>query len=257
MSEIIRWKTIKEPREKYLVEYDPANKPSHFAFLSLTFWEEAEKDVIVSAMETEASVWLSRYAVPIMVSSYDKCGDLIDLKPAKECNHLMTFVAPSSGDLVSSWKLVKDGELPSEQTTAEYFHKVYSGLPCITREEVQQKQDQERVGLRIGLALLFLWLVIIPATLAFLGWRNPTVSFLAFLYSFSKAAIQALKLLGKWPESAAEKAHAAEDLKMRHHHYHCERNPEGFQRLKIENFERESEDEIRKEADALKKARNS
>jgi hypothetical protein len=174
MSEIIRWKTIKEPREKYFVEYDPANKCSHFALLSLTFWEEAEKDAVVSAMETEASVWLSRYAVPIMVSSFDKRGDLIDLKPVKDCNHLMAFIAPSSGDLISRWKLMKDGELPFEQTTAEYFHKVYLGLPSTTREEILQKQDQERAGLKIGLALLFLWLVIIPTALAWIQVGSAT-----------------------------------------------------------------------------------
>jgi hypothetical protein len=42
---------------------------------------------------------------------------------------------------------------------------------------------------------------------------------------------------------------------MRHHHYHCERNPEGFLRLKQENVERESREEIQREANSLKRGR--
>lgn len=34
---------------------------------------------------------------------------------------------------------------------------------------------------------------------------------------------------------------------MRHHHYHCKRNPDGFMRLKVENIEREEIDRIREE----------
>jgi len=39
---------------------------------------------------------------------------------------------------------------------------------------------------------------------------------------------------------------------MEHYHYHCERNPEGFLRLKLENFEREEREQIQNEAKALK-----
>jgi hypothetical protein len=40
---------------------------------------------------------------------------------------------------------------------------------------------------------------------------------------------------------------------MRHHHYHCERNPEGFERLKLENFERWAREEVHAEAKSLKR----
>ncbi len=39
---------------------------------------------------------------------------------------------------------------------------------------------------------------------------------------------------------------------MRHYFYHCERNPEGFARLKVENFEREAKEQTLKEAEALR-----
>jgi hypothetical protein len=40
---------------------------------------------------------------------------------------------------------------------------------------------------------------------------------------------------------------------MRHHHYHCRRNPEAFERLKAENFRREEIERTNAEALALKK----
>ena len=39
---------------------------------------------------------------------------------------------------------------------------------------------------------------------------------------------------------------------MNHYFYHCERNPEGFMRLKVENFEREAKERTLKEVEALR-----
>jgi hypothetical protein len=39
---------------------------------------------------------------------------------------------------------------------------------------------------------------------------------------------------------------------MSHYFYHCERNPDGFARLKVENFEREAKERILKEVEALR-----
>jgi len=55
--------------------------------------------------------------------------------------------------------------------------------------------------------------------------------------------------------SQREKQEAERNLKMSHYFYHCERNPEGFNRLKIENFEREAIEGTRKEAEELRKTR--
>ncbi len=57
--------------------------------------------------------------------------------------------------------------------------------------------------------------------------------------------------MDKWPKSKAEVQKEAEEARMRHHHYHCERNPEGFQRLKLENFERWAREDIQNEAKNL------
>ena len=71
-------------------------------------------------------------------------------------------------------------------------------------------------------------------------------------YAFVKAATQALRLTGHLPKSTRQQQKEAEELKMRHHHYHCARNPEAFERLKAENFRREEIERTKAEALALK-----
>jgi hypothetical protein len=49
-----------------------------------------------------------------------------------------------------------------------------------------------------------------------------------------------------------EKEKAEKDLRMRHYYYHCEQNPEGFNRLKIENFERDAIKQTHLEAEEIR-----
>jgi len=60
-----------------------------------------------------------------------------------------------------------------------------------------------------------------------------------------------LKIWARTKRSPAELAEAKKKSKMEHYYYHCERNPAGFLRLKGENFESDSRERVRKEADEL------
>jgi hypothetical protein len=104
--------------------------------------------------------------------------------------------------------------------------------------------------------MLFVWLVVIPAAIAVIEYNAPKwLAYLGLAYSLTKAYIELLKLRGEWPKTADDHAKEEEQRRMEHHHYHCERNPEAFERLKMENFERESRAEIQREAAQLKAAR--
>jgi hypothetical protein len=72
------------------------------------------------------------------------------------------------------------------------------------------------------------------------------------IYAFVKATTQALRLTGRLPRSKREREKETKESKMRHYAYHCERNPEAFERLKLENFEREAIEKTKAEAAALK-----
>jgi hypothetical protein len=68
---------------------------------------------------------------------------------------------------------------------------------------------------------------------------------------FGKSSIKWLKLAGYLKPSAIEKKRAEEQLKKDHYHYHCEKNPEGFMKLKIENFDREAKERTNAEMKEL------
>jgi hypothetical protein len=96
--------------------------------------------------------------------------------------------------------------------------------------------------------------VVVPAGVAVLEWWSDWLGLLVLVYSLYKAVEKALRLLGKWPKPKTELQKEAEEARMRHHHYHCERNPDGFQRLKLENFERWAREDTQNEAQALRRS---
>ena len=100
---------------------------------------------------------------------------------------------------------------------------------------------------------MFAWAVAVPAGFALLEFNGPIwLTRLTLGYALLGAYIEALKLLGWWAKTQAGLARESEDRKMRHHHYHCQRNPEAFERLKRENIERETRDQTLREAAGLK-----
>ena len=106
--------------------------------------------------------------------------------------------------------------------------------------------------MRLGWWIVFVWAVVVPAGVAILEWWSDWLGVVVLVYSLYKAIEKALRLMGRWPKSKAEAQKEAEEARMCHHHYHCERNPEGFERLKLENFERWAREDIQKEANALR-----
>ena len=98
----------------------------------------------------------------------------------------------------------------------------------------------------------FGWAVVVPAAIATLGFFNVFyVGAVVLFYSFYRAIRKALKLLGITEYSEAEKEKIGADLEMRHHHYHCKRNPAGFERLRDENFMNDERAQIQQESQEL------
>ena len=184
-----------------------------------------------------------------MASAFDAKGDLISLKPS---NHLMGR-KNELGQMDKLWGLFESKELPPLSSDA--LRAIYHDIPFRTSEEIREAADRslkrKKLGFRIALALLIFWLVVIPVTIELLGVANPVMNGLELIYSLRKAFVQLMKLLGKWPESRKEKEQSERQRRMDHYFWHCERNPEGFHRLKIENFERKEREQTVREAAAL------
>jgi hypothetical protein len=250
-SDEIRFEPIKEGRELYFVEYYPPAPKERFATLGLTFLDELELEGVANAMEDEFFQWIQRYPLPVMVSAFDQNGDLYNLEGVKGFSHIIGYPA-SDGSIIKQWKLIKDEDLPDKALDKNHLITVYQDVPFTKQSEIKKDWEKRAKRVRTGWYIVFVWAVIVPAFIAWLGWASPLVSWMAMLYAWFQAYVKGMKLAGKWPKTQHEKDDERERVEMEHHHYHCKENPEGFLRLKVENLEKWEREKIQKDFDKLR-----
>lgn len=246
----------KEHRGDYYVSYQPADARFRFASVQLTFLVN-DRDVtdVKAAMERELQSWLSRFRVPVRVSSYDAKDDLIHVAPEFAQSHLAGYLDQQTGQIIQWWDFPQESEFPAEQMDAGYLARVYEGVPFRLQEEVRRKALREtRMQGRSASIALFL-MVGVPVLIemvslgvAWLGCVLAGISISVGLYKLGKT-------MGWIKPTQRDKEKAEKDLKMKHYYYHCEQNPEGFNRLKIENLGREVIRRNHAEADAIREQR--
>ncbi len=242
---------IKEHRGTYFVHYSPAGAGQYFALLTLVFLRDEEVSEIAKLMEQECTIWMQRYQVPIMVSAFDDADNLIGVKEIRGCDHLIGVLEDEKP--VYHWELLKDEEFPWGPLHESYLLDIYTDVPYTSAEERREKILAQFRAERKLFFVIAMWGIVVPAAVGIIGLTNPILGVVIVIYAVGKATYHALKMLGYVKKSKADKQKDAEELRMRHHHYHCERNPEGFMRLKAENFEREAQERTRKEAEEIKR----
>lgn len=244
---------IKEHRGDYYVSYQPADLRSRFASVQLTFLGNGH-DVadVKAAMERELKSWLSRFRVPVTVSSYDAKDDLIHVAPEFAQSHLAGYVDPQTGQIIQWWGFPLGDEFPSGQMDEGYLARAYEGVPFRLQEEVRQKALRETRMLGRSASIALFLIVGVPVLIEIVslgvGWLGGVLAGISIgvgLYKLGKA-------MGWIKPTQRDKEKAEKDLKMKHYFYHCEQNPEGFNRLKFENFEREAIRLNHDEADAIR-----
>lgn len=246
------FESLKESRGWYFVEYAPPVSLSPFANVQLTILSDTDvtkSSKIVSAMEDELSFWLARYDVPLMISAFDSKGDLISLGSS---SHLMGR-RNKLGEVDKIWGFFEKQELPD--LGPEALRSIYHDIPFRTAEQLRLETEhgdkRTKRGILISVALLITWLVVIPVTIELLGAANPVIGYIVLIYSLFKAFVQLMKLLDKWPTGKREKEQSERNRRLEHYFWHCERNPEGFERLKNENFDQEEREKTARKASEL------
>lgn len=168
-------------------------------------------------------------------------------------SHLIAFKKKETSELETHWRLLKDEEIPDTALDIDYLRSVFSEIPFQTSTELRKQAESTARQLRAGWYLVFNWAVVVPALVALVSFFSPKwLAVIVLIYSLYKASIKGLRLTGRLPTPDREKAEQEKQRIMRHHHYHCELNPEGFQRLKLENFERWEREDIQREAEGLR-----
>ena len=252
-EEKIYFSKIKEGRADYFVEYRPPISGWRFATLQLVYPKLVELAQVAEAMEREAATWHSRYPVPVMVSAFNEVGDLVRLNGVRSEHSLIAFTDSEGGQLQFHWRLLSDDEIPSHALDRQFLLKTYSDVGFRTQAQVDADAESYSKNLRVGRLMVLLWFGVGPVSFLILEFFGPTwLATTIFSIGLYKGFVTIQKLRGKWKKSASELAKEEEERRMGHHHYHCERNPEGFLRLKLENFEREQREDIRRESESLR-----
>jgi hypothetical protein len=250
-NEQIFWGVVKELRKDYFVEYRPPFEGHKFATLQLTFLGRVEFSYIAEAMELEAAKWHQRYPLPIMISAFDNAGDLVHLEPTRSDHHLIVFGNPE-GVLELHWRRVADEELPTDALNRDLMLELFSDVPRKTQTEVSSNAKTHARQIRLAKFIVLMWAGIGPAAWLVIEFLGPGwLAAIIFVYGIWHAVVNILKLAGKWSKSESELIEEAEDLLMRHHHYHCKRNPGGFERLKIENCRNDQRKKVLEDARSL------
>lgn len=249
------FKTLKEHRGSYFVQYTPVQTGYRFASLVLVFLEKPIREEIPAIMEQECKVWIQRYPVPLMTTACDDNDDVISLGDEIGCNYL--FALPEKDTVAFHWRMLRDDEFSSGAWEENRLLEIYKDVPWTTQAERSQNAASFSRSIRLSLVIIALWTVMVPVAVTLVGFASPILGWLIIIYSVSKAVWEALKMLGYVSRSKREKRKDEEELRMKHHHYHCERNPEGFKRLKAENFERDTREQTHREAEELKRLQSS
>lgn len=248
----IHFGSLKEDRGWFFVEYSPPMANYRFSLLQLCIVEDRDAQAVALAMESEAKEWLRRYPVPVMATAFSADGTVFPLKGVRPIDNLMAWLDPRDSQPVLRWELVKNEVLPDIALDRRFLEGIFAGVPSKTGAEIQAQVAKDVAARKAGWWLVFVWAVVVPLGVAVLEWWSDLLALVVLGYAFVKAAVGALRLTGRLPKSTRQREKEAEDLRMRHHHYHCERNPEAFARLKAENFRREEIARTRAEALGLK-----
>jgi hypothetical protein len=247
-DDIVR-STIKEDRGDYFVSYRPADRHLPFANISVTFPVlDPELSQVRQAMLHEMRHWLSRFDIPVMITSFDIEDSIITVHDESDTCHLMAFIEPSTGATTQRWGLFRNDEIPDELCQPAHRTRMYAGVPTQSRRQVRKKAErQARMTGRV-LRPLLLTMVGFPVAIELVAlgvnWLGHVLAALSI-----GTGIWKLALALRWRKPTKREAdNTAMEGKMKHCLHHCERNPDAFARLKAENFRHDIMEATRKEA---------
>jgi hypothetical protein len=133
------------------------------------------------------------------------------------------------------------------------LREIYFDIPFKTEQQRQLSIDQNLSKMhrnaRATKFIVLFWFVVVPACTALFEYFGPAwLGLVVLIYALWKSFQEWRKFTGRKVQSEREKLEAEKKSKSDHYFYHCERNSEGFLRLKLENFERDAREKTRREA---------
>lgn len=225
-------------RNRYTVDYNFADALTPFSAVQLEYPTECEESDIIKDIEAEFKIWIEKFPIPIFAAAFNSNGELIDFTSQE--NSCLYGYKTRDGELIYSYGNI---EFPKDMQTESYFEEIYADIPYETSEEIAARVKREGRPMRIFIRLFNVaWVAVvfvIPLSWAIAGMFYNTIAFISTLGVFLMGAYKTLKYFNIIKKTKHEKN--KDDIKIRkeHYFYHCEKNPEGFNRLRNENWENE------------------
>ncbi|MEQ6888829.1 hypothetical protein ABE957_09120 [Halomonas sp. CS7] len=246
----VRYEDIEEKRKGYYVHYSPVFTDQEFSLLTINIYTPELVEKTKEIAEAELKHWIERYPAPLMVLVKNLTDIKLTTKDLAGENYLLGY--PRKSGIYHCWGDYPEGDKPNIDLSKDRLAEIYSELPFKTSAQVENELRLQARGIKtLRMALIF-WLCVIPALIAYFGWASPVVSFLAFAYSLYMAARKGLELWGVKHKSPKELEKEKEKQLKEHHHYHCKMNPEGFLKLRLENFGKESMDRKKAKIESMR-----
>ncbi len=237
------------------MEYHPPAADARFATLQLVFLGPVTFEEVAKFLQEEAEHWLKRYPVPLMIWACDEKEDTI-VPPNGDSSCLVAWTSREGGQVVQSRNL-QDLDVFLKGAPAEPdWLTIYADVPVRTDAEIKAAarrslQEQRRLKMSLNVVLM-LWLSVIPAGYAVFVYFGPEwLSLMGLAFVLWKAWKTGWRISGRGKPSPKEQEKAEKQRKMEHYFYHCERNPDGFMRLKSENFAIDAREQTQREADQI------
>jgi len=232
-------------KDGYFLKYDPPAPYSKFSTLSITFTKTIKEAQAKRIAHREAFDWIDRYPVPTAVY----CTDLND-------DNFRIF----EGDFACYfWKdtngaTKKSHKIDDSKDVFENFqvnHELFSDISFKTRAQVEEDSDRklnERISsskrIRFSLAIIdFVFPVVI---LIFSTFMSPMWYTIAIFLISLVAPVRRLRQIYQKPSREKDKDHERQQ-KIKEYTYHCDRNPDGFLKLKLENWQEDARISVQKE----------
>lgn len=235
---IITYSPIKIKTKEFSIEYFPPDTCTKIAMIDITITGDIPKHQIALIVEKETIKLTKKYPITTRTTVYDEFGEQIDMTSTKPTNYFICYFNVSGNFLKSTWH-----ESPPPTThyyeidTAKYFDD-YKVIKIFDPDE-NMKQFKQQIF--ISKIIMFLWFIIIPVTYELVNFFGPQwVSIIVGLYSLYKIFVCGLKIFGKIKYNKTETEEKEIQRKKDHYFYHCEKNPDLFNKLKKENLKQEN-----------------
>jgi hypothetical protein len=195
-------------------------------------------EIVKLVMVQELESWLKQYPIPTMVTAFDAKDDVLYVSSKQNESHLIGYVDQQTGKIVKHWRLLGNNELPAEQMKETYAAHIYERLPFRRQEDVRLEAYRNARSTGRAIRIIVFLVVGVPVLIEIVSTGVDWIRYALSGISISVGLYKLGKAMGWIKPSKREQIKTEKNLKMEHYFYHCEKNPDAFNRLKIENFER-------------------